>query len=692
MGSPTPPPADAGPVDEAATQTPDTSPRTRPRSGIRAITERLVAVRRWFRPRYLRLDPRTLGLYRIIVGVLLCADCLRHWSFARRYYSNEGILSNHWHLYAPSSDFNFSLFHSFSTLAEVHVAFALSFVCYALFAVGYKTRLFTVLACVWVTSMDNRLVMVENGGYVVVNLTVFWAMFLPTGRRFSVDSLLASWRRRQEGSLADLNDRLPRDIRPYVSLLSFFIVLNFAVIYIFNVVNKYGATWRRGLTTHFVLHIDRMVTLPAVWIREFLPFPVHVASTWLVLVVEAVIVIGILWPRNRLTARPTAMVLIFLLHLSFGVLMRLGPFSWFMIAYSSILLMACHWEWLAARHQRLTAPVELAVNTQSGLAWWLCRVLKRLDATERIVFVGAPAGTLRIADATGTAALWTATRVLPMGRVLTPLLRALSLGALDVTLRLALFHHQRVSKFFALPGPPHSSSTLSPPPSPVRKRLRAWLFVLHEALVVYLVICAASQVINENKSIPKMLKHTAPRFMRATIGYPRIFQGWGMFAPNPIREDGVLAVDAVTIDGRHIDPFTGKEPDLNLSDARGSGLDQIEQDYFNRIRLDRNKTFRSQLERWLVRYHRRTGRPEDEVVFFNVYWLRDQNPEPGSLKPTDHELLCLRSFKKARYRPKPPLAPLPRRCKIVSADKKKNEETDDDAPDDRVWWQRALTL
>ena len=60
-----------------------------------------------------------------------------------------------------------------------------------------------------VTSLDNRLVMVENGGYVVVNLIVGYAMFLPTERRFSVDALLRSYRERKERDVSDLLESLP---------------------------------------------------------------------------------------------------------------------------------------------------------------------------------------------------------------------------------------------------------------------------------------------------------------------------------------------------------------------------------------------------------------------------------------------------------------------------------------------------
>jgi hypothetical protein len=160
-----------------------------------------------------------------------------------------------------------------------------------------------------------------------------------------------------------------------------------------------------------------------------------------------------------------------------------------------------------------------------------------------------------------------------------------------------------------------------------------------------------------------VLKHQQPRIMQATIGYPRMYQGWGMFAPNPISDDGSITVDAYTIDGRRIDPFTGAVPDLDLTDARGLGLNQIWQDYFNRIRLDRNKVFRQGLREYLQRWHLETGRPEDELVAFDVYWVRDQCPPPGQDKPYNNEKIALLTYRKPGYRPpsgKPAIPPEPK--------------------------------
>jgi predicted DCC family thiol-disulfide oxidoreductase YuxK len=643
----------------------------------------------WTRQYYLTIDPRTLGFFRLVLGFLVTADCVRHWVEARWFYSNSGVLTNHYHLFRPSSGYNFSIYHAFSSLAEVHVAFALSFFCYFCFWIGWHTRLFSILSFVLVTSMDNRLVMVENGGYVVVNLIVCWAMFLPTGRRFSVDALIRSYRERIEQTVDDLNGEpvAPSDpaspgragpaweTEPYVSGIVLLATLNVAAVYFFNVINKSGQIWRNGDTAYFVLHLDRMVTGVAVFLREHLPLWSTRVLSWGVLSVEALVCVWILAPYGRRFTRPLAMAGMWALHTGFGVMMRLGPFSWFMIGWSFLLPTAEHWEILGRWYTRRAALRVVVLDGQSALAFAIARFLARLDTLGLLRFeesAGAQAELIAVRDPvggqvyTGKAAFHEILQALPGGKLVRPFFTVLTLGMLGPILGLIARRRERVARFFGLTLPPRGKEHRDDP-SPLRQDLRYARAMLRELVIVYLGVCAVSQSINENKVVWQPLKHKQPKFMEATLQYPRIFQGWGMFAPNPIQDDGSVTIAAITIDGRQIDPFTGAAPDLNLNDARGLGLPQIWQDYFNRIRLDRNKVFRQGLRDYLVQWHKETGRPEDELVAFDVYWVRDQCPRPGQTQPTKNETIALLTYRKPNYRPAPGLPPLPPEPKVASA-------------------------
>jgi hypothetical protein len=639
----------------------------------------LRAAGAWIRDHYMTLDPRTLGVFRLVLGFLVTADLVRHWKEARWFYSNEGVLTNHYHLFRPSSGFNFSIYHAFSSLPEVHVVFALAFVCNVLFWIGWRTRLFSILSFISVTSLDNRLVMVENGGYVVVNLLVGWAMFMPLGRRFSVDALLRSFRERKEKGPADLDERVHPawETKPFVSLVGLITIINIATIYYFNVINKSGAIWRRGETVHYVLHLDRMITGIAVFFREHMPHWMTRIVSWSVLVVEAMLLMLILAPYGRRVTRPLAMLVMTCLHGSFGIMMRLGPFSWFMIGWSFLFPQPVHWEILERFWVRRSRAWTVVYDRRSPLAFFLCRLLVRLDLAERLSFAESaeddahpallaardPRGGETLEDRVGLGAI---VRSLPAGGLFWALLQLATLGLVGPLFDLVARRRDAVASFFGLTGVPRGREAPSEP-STVGARAVRWLGVGREALLGWLLVCAVSQAINENKSVPQALKHRQPWIMQATINYPRMYQGWGMFAPNPISDDGSLTVDAYTLDGRRIDPFTGELPDLDLTDARGLGLNQIWQDYFNRIRLDRNKAFRQGLKEYLLRWHRETGRPEDELVAFDVYWVRDQCPPPGQDKPYKNENIALLTYRKPGYKPPPDKAAIPPEPKVESA-------------------------
>ncbi len=634
----------------------------------------------WFYEHYCVMEPRTAGLYRIIVGFLCATDAMRHWYYARVYYSNAGVLTNHYHLYRPSSDYNFSVYHAFSSLEEVHVAFALSVFIHLCTMVGWHARLFSFLSFVLVTSLDNRLVMVENGGYVAVNLVVAYCALLPTDRRFSVDALLRTYRERKEQSVAALNER-----RPFawaedriVSLVVFLAVLNLAAVYFFNVVNKSGEKWRWGETVHYVLYLNRMVTGIAVFFREILPMPVTRVLTWVTLAWEALHVPWILAPTARKYTRTLAILGIWGLHTMFGVMFRLGPFAWFMIGWSFILIGPEQWALVEGLYRRKASPRVVVLDRGSPLAFAIGRLLSRLDNLALLTFEESDEGDAHPplfeakdpasgARSTGIQGFREILQALPAGLQAFWALRIGTLGLLGPLLDAVSARREGIARFFGLGAQAEGEEEIDAP-SPLRQKGRRFLHGTHELLVVYLAVCAIFQAIAENKAIPEKFRPSLPKVMLATLIYPRMFQGWGMFAPNPITDDGVLTIDAITLDGRHIDPLTGNAPVLDLTVVRGMGLGQIPQDYANRIRLDRNKVYRQGLKEYLQRWHLETGNPNDEIVAFDAYWVRAQCPPLGSDKMYNNEKLALVTWRKPGYRPPPGQPPLPPEPKIESAE------------------------
>jgi hypothetical protein len=154
---------------------------------------------------------------------------------------------------------------------------------------------------------------------------------------------------------------------------------------------------------------------------------------------------------------------------------------------------------------------------------------------------------------------------------------------------------------------------------------------------------AVDQGLVENWAVNRRLKVPQPEVLGVLAHKLRFYQGWFMFSPNPVTEDGTIVVDAMTVDGRHIDPFTGKRPLWQLNESLG--LSQLWSDYFNRIQLPANASMRDAMKDYMLRYPERTGHAEDALVSGDVYWVKKSSPRwpEHKLRPAERSLLF--SFK-----------------------------------------------
>ena len=156
--------------------------------------------------------------------------------------------------------------------------------------------------------------------------------------------------------------------------------------------------------------------------------------------------------------------------------------------------------------------------------------------------------------------------------------------------------------------------------------------LLRESAVGVLVVVCATQLMIENGALRQFVNVRQPEWMAMVINYPRIFQGWGMFAPEPPYDDGRLVVDGRTASGRKLDPLMGGEPDFDPRTTVGWGHEQFWCDYSNRIRFPGHQPNRQHLEAYLLNLHKYNHRPEEQLVAFDVWWISDRSPPPGQLR------------------------------------------------------------
>jgi hypothetical protein len=606
---------------------------------------------RLLRRNYLSIDPRTLGLVRIALGLLLLVDLAKRSRVLTLFYTNRGLLPNHRLLWRPTREFTPSFLFALSYRHEVVLAFVLIGLVYVGFLIGYRTRLMHGLSWVCLVSLQVRADILSNGADFVFSDVVLWTAFLPMGRRFSLDALLQSLRDGAEPDFAALRHRVltPRDTRPVVSLAVLAATLQLSVIYAFNTLHKHGETWRDGSAVYWLVHQERIVTHLGLFAREHWPLWAFQGLAYGTLLVEGALPLLMLSPWGRPWTRRLAIGAVFGLHGGMAMLSNLGLFSPVMMAFSLLLLDARDWDALP----RATRPrLRLYVEESTGLCWQAARLWARLDVRERLdlqPWAAFPATATALPPHGGYVVVDGAGRAYVLEPALRRLLGTLPLGSVWVAvaqlsrpltaplLRWVGRNRLSLSRQFGL-SPAAASrapTAVAESDAPFWRGLRALQQACVELSVAALLVVASSQVLNENPAVPGALKHRQPWAIRAGVDYFRLNQGWSMFAPDAPTRDLWIVVDAVTHAGRHVDPFNEvasriADPSLRSIPKR-LGQAAAYCDYT--VRIPGDDIHHEALRDWIMAYHDRTHRPEDRVEHFKAYVIEQDSPRPGEAEP-----------------------------------------------------------
>ena len=158
-----------------------------------------------------------------------------------------------------------------------------------------------------------------------------------------------------------------------------------------------------------------------------------------------------------------------------------------------------------------------------------------------------------------------------------------------------------------------------------------------------LLATLAVQVATDNWIIPDRyrVKHR-PQVMREIVDYLRLPQGWSMFSPEAPKEDGTVVIDAILSDGRHIDPRKQLPPDFDAAFHGPWFDDQQWCDWDLRMKFDTNRHFSGYFREYIARLDQLSGwRQNATIKSFDVYWVNNSAPPPGSTAPYNIQKLLL---------------------------------------------------
>lgn len=629
---------------------------------------------------FFRIDPRSLGLFRILFGLALIGDLSYRWDHIEAFYSNDGVLPNHNHIFnlKQAGNLVWSALHAFSSDGEATFGFLLILFFYACFTIGFRSRAFHVLSAVSLLSLVARNTLASGPGDYLALAILITTVFLPLGSAFSVDSLRERIRMARETPHEKLNDRstlpnldqtdearLPGWSPRSVAAFGVFSILGLVMLAL--AMKQNGAAWSDGSALSKALHLTLFASPMGFEMRDSsllgpLTRIVHY-SQWAIPVLLAI-------PVARGLARGAAALLLAVHGLTYALLTNLGLFGWTLVASAAIVVSSDTWQVWAQRHDPKRARTVI-YDADCGICFFLCQLLKRFDTRNHLVFqpndqrdkllvwdqkkqkvvegdmpsavtedlvsgtvvAVRPDGTLATRAEAVSEVLIAVPGFAILGRVLAlPGLSGLTNTLYDyVAKRRTDISVELGLAACGVPQPAGDGKAETAPSlevSPARAARYRLTAGFREALAAVFVASVLVQTIHQNE-----LPIGAPKSdLLASISWWSQTRGdLAILTPEPSATNEYMVADGYTRSDASIDPLTGKAPQLVASGAFDLG--PLWANYLRQIHLEDRTAFQAAFRTYLAKKGPRwpAEANEDKLVGVDVYWVT--TPSGGEPTP-----------------------------------------------------------
>ncbi|MGZ3865314.1 MAG: hypothetical protein ACXVNR_02545, partial [Bacteroidia bacterium] len=214
----------------------------------------------------------------------------------------------------------FSLFSFCDEYWYAAMLFLVTGLIYACVLVGFRTKLFTVLAWFMLLSLQNRNTLILQGGDDELRLVVFWGMFLPWGNFYSLDA--------KKYLFADKNER-------YFSVSSLGYMMLVFSVYFFSGLLKNSSEWKLsdGTAVYYAFNLDQMAWPLA---KTLLSYPTLLKYlSFIVRWTEILLPFLLFVPIRNSLFRTIFVVIIISFHLGISLTLYVGLF--YLISISSLV-------------------------------------------------------------------------------------------------------------------------------------------------------------------------------------------------------------------------------------------------------------------------------------------------------------------------------------------------------------------
>lgn len=292
-------------------------------------------------------DLRSLALFRMALAGMAMAHLVVILPYIPDFYTDSGVWPRV--LVASSDRKIFSLYMLSDALWFQHLLIGLTFLCAFCMGIGYKTRVFTCLTWLLMLSLQLRNDAILQAGDRLHILLLFWAMFLPLGAVWSVDSRYHRFR--------------PKAY-PIVTFATVVVMIQVLSLYLFTALLKSGDQWRDGTAVYNTL--SGGYALPtAQWLlphHDLMWLLTH-GVWWFEISVAFLLLSPFFQPWLRLVTLAGLVVM----HLAFGLFLHIGLFPLDSLSSLTVFIPGALWNWLGTR---LPRRVPLATTPDTPKRAW----------------------------------------------------------------------------------------------------------------------------------------------------------------------------------------------------------------------------------------------------------------------------------------------------------------------------------
>ena len=332
------------------------------------------------------IDYRTLGVFRVLIAIIVVVDIFLRCRDFSAFFTEQGIIPRNYAINWFSGNSTYSLYfiNGGEIFSALLVILTLFFAVLLFF--GYKTKLSTIMMFVMIHSLQMRCTILNSSGDDLLRVLLFWSIFLPLGKCFSVDAYLLSQNQQknpdniddikkhdlkkhdlnfvvqstsnaeeqtkpehqeQDHQEQDHQDvHFPKESTTVSNFFTFAILQQALFVYWVGAFLKNNPIWTEKFSAiEWTLHLGHFVTPIGTWFVNSMTSYLN-PLTQFVLYLELYAPLVMMVPIAQKYLRTTFMFLLIGMHLNFVLFMALGFFPFISITSLLLFFPSEGWNWL----------------------------------------------------------------------------------------------------------------------------------------------------------------------------------------------------------------------------------------------------------------------------------------------------------------------------------------------------------